>query len=240
LFLKADELKQVAMVQFDDGKVVPTARSWVSQNMMHPSYSDAESLLYFLDKYATVMVGGAKGMSQFYKNNKGKTLLDKVSVSDIAYSILVYESSYDVWVEDIKKAEMCATEEEEPVFKHVAKNKYHVQRGTRLPVYRDGWTSEGRAYFDTICKEIRYMMKSEGLWSTLKLHWEAYAKKYHKYSYIRNDSSTTNIGGDTTESEEEDDDCVVFLPGDDVDMDDEHDDGDDEHGREKRRRMWGV
>jgi hypothetical protein len=107
-------------------------------------------------------------------------------------------------------------------------------------VYRDGWTSDGRAYFDTICKEIQDIMKSEGLWSTLKLHWEAYyAKKYHKYSYICNDSSTTNIGGSTTESED-DDDCIVFLPGDDVEMDDEHDDGDDEHGRGKRCRMWGV
>jgi len=53
------------------------------------------------------MVGRAKGMSQFYKNNKGKTLLNKISVSDIAYSILVYESLYDVWVEDIKKVDVC-------------------------------------------------------------------------------------------------------------------------------------
>ncbi len=59
------------------------------------------------------MVGGAKEMSRFYKNNKGKTLLNKVSVLDITYSIMVYESSFDVWMEDIKKAEMCATKEEE-------------------------------------------------------------------------------------------------------------------------------
>jgi hypothetical protein len=45
---------------------------------------------------------------------------------------------------------MCATKEEEKAFKYVAQNKYHVQQGTRLSVYRDGWTSDGCAYFDTI------------------------------------------------------------------------------------------
>ena len=96
---------------------------------IQPSYGDAESLLYFLDKYTTIMVGGAKAMSQFYKNNKGKMLYDKVSVLDIAYSILVNESLY-MWMEDIKKSDICATKEEEKAFKHIAKNKYHVQRGT--------------------------------------------------------------------------------------------------------------
>jgi hypothetical protein len=116
------------MVEFKDGKVAPTARSWLSQaTSIQPSYSDAESLLYFLDKYTTIMVGGAKATSQFYKNNKGKTLLDKVSVSDIAYSFLVYESLYDVWMEDIKKSEICAPQEEEKAFKHVAKNKYREE-----------------------------------------------------------------------------------------------------------------
>jgi hypothetical protein len=188
-----------------------------------------------------IMVGGAKAMSQFYKNNKGKTLLDKVSVSDIAYSILVYESSYDVWMEGIKKSEICATKEEERAFKHVAKNKYHVPRGTRLPVYRDCWTGDGWAYFDTICGEIRDMMKSEGLWLTLKLHWDAYGKKYHKYSYICNDSGTTDIGMNMTESDDEDeDDCIVILPGDDVSLNDEYEDDNDEQGCEKRTRMWGI
>jgi hypothetical protein len=121
----------------------------------------------------------------------------------------------------------------------VAENKYHVQRGTRLPMYRDGWTSEGRAYFDTICGEIRNMMGCEKLWSTLKSHWETYGKKYHKYSYVLKEVNT-NIGQDVAESEDDDDDnCVVYLPGDDDDNDD--DDGGDEQGREKRQRqMWAV
>ncbi len=89
-------------MEFNEGEVAPTARAWFDKDETSPLYSDAEGLLYFLDKYTTIMVGSAKEMSRFYKNNKGKTLLDKVSVSDIAYSVLIYESSYDVWMEDIK------------------------------------------------------------------------------------------------------------------------------------------
>ena len=85
------------------------------------------------------------------------------------------------------------------------------------------------------------MMKSEGLWLILKLHWDAYGKKYHKYSYICNDSGTTGIGMNMTESDDEDqDDCIVILPGDDVSLDDEYEDDNDEQGRERRTRMWGV
>ncbi len=84
------------------------------------------------------------------------------------------------------------------------------------------------------------MMKSEGLWLTLKLHWDAYGKKYHKYNYIRNDSGTTDIGMNMTESDEDKDDCIVILPGDDVSLNDEYEDDNDEQGREKRTRMWGV
>ncbi len=227
------------MVEFRDGVVAPTARAWLSQDKTSPSYSEAEGLLYFFDKYTTIMGGGTKEMSQFYKNNKGKTLLDKVSISDIAYSILVYESSYDVWMEDITMSQTCATKEEKKEFEHVAQNKYHVQRGSCLPMYRDGWTSDGRTYFDTICGEIRKMMRCDGLWSTLISHWETYSKKYHKYSYVLKEVDT-NIGEDVAELEDDDDDnCVVFLPGDDDDDDDNN--GDDVQGREKRQRqMWAV
>jgi len=60
----------------------------------------------------------------------GKPLLDKLTVSDIAYSLLVYKSAHDVWHEEIMKAKTCATAEEKQMFEHTAVNKYHVKRGT--------------------------------------------------------------------------------------------------------------
>ena len=100
------------MVEYDDGVVLPSARSWVPNNIIHPSYSEAEPLLHFLDKYTTIIVGGSRAMGEYCKLNKGKTLLDRVMESDILYGFLVYENSYDVWKEEIVKLATCATKDE--------------------------------------------------------------------------------------------------------------------------------
>ena len=85
-------------------------------------------------------------------------------------------------------------------------------------MYQDGWTSKGHEYFNTICKEIWDMMVAEDLWLMLKTHWTTYIKKYHKFSYVHNES-LTGLGEDcanTSDQENDDDDCVVSLPGEDV------------------------
>ena len=91
------------MVEFEDGKVSPTACAWLASKTMKPLYNEAEPLLYFLDKYTTIIVGGAKTMGKYYKANKGKTLLDLTAL-DIACSMLVYENAYDVWMEETVKS----------------------------------------------------------------------------------------------------------------------------------------
>lgn len=227
----------------EDGEVLPSARGWISNKKLNPTYIEAEPLLYFLDKYTTIIVGGSKAMTEYNKTNKGKTLLDRVTVSDIAYSMLVYESSYDVWMEEITKNKTCTNREERKAFKHVALNKYHAQRGARLGVYTDGWTNDGREHFNSLCDEIRGMMKTKELWSTLQLHWDAYTKKYHKYSYIRNEKHSVDNSDDAEALDnEDDDDCVVFLPGDEDDLFDgeEWDDGVDMQEREKRAKVVPV
>ena len=55
----------------------------------------------FLDKYVSHAVGNHHFM-QWRKSNRTKTLLDKVTASDIAYTILVYENSNEVWKEELQ------------------------------------------------------------------------------------------------------------------------------------------
>ena len=234
------------LVEYDDGVVLPSARSWVSNNILHPSYSDAAPLLHFLDKYTVIIVGGSKAMGKYCKINKGKTLLDRVTESDIAYGFLLYENSYDVWKEEIVKLDTCATVEEKKAFEHVALNKYHVQRGTRLPLYSDGWTPEGRKRFDTICGEVRDMMKSEELWSTLQAHWKTYVAKNHRYSYVLRNITNESEHDDNVETSDDDDDhdCIVHLSGDKDDFLDGDSDAamtdSVEQGRKKRMRVVPV
>jgi len=198
-----------------------------NQNLK-PSYDDdAEPLLYFLDKYTTILVSGARAMGKYYKQNKSKMLLDRLTCMDIAYSILMYEEiARDVWVEEIDKKLTCDTEEQRKAFRHVAVNKHHVKKGTRIVVFQDGWTSDGWKYYGKVCKEVSDVMKSE-IWSSLKLHWGKYVQKYHKYSYVHDGNDDVNIN-DEVNKENQDEDCVVSLPGeptddDEFDLDDESD-----------------
>ncbi len=77
-------------------------------------------------------------MTKYYKKHIGNTLLDRFTPSDIAYSVLVYESAYDMWKEEILKCETCQTIEEKQAFQHTALLKYHVKRGTKIALFQDG------------------------------------------------------------------------------------------------------
>jgi len=60
------------------------------------SYADVEHFLRFIDKYVSRAVGNHT-YARWKKSHQTKTLLDKISALDIAYTILVYENSKDVW-----------------------------------------------------------------------------------------------------------------------------------------------
>jgi hypothetical protein len=55
-----------------------------------PEYEELEPFLCFIDKYISKAVPLFK---KWKRNNKNKTLLDRITPSDIAYTILVFENS---------------------------------------------------------------------------------------------------------------------------------------------------
>jgi hypothetical protein len=69
---------------------------------------------------------------QWSKSNRSKTFLDKVTASDIAYTILVYEDTKEVWEEDLKIKASYKNDEERCNAMHHKEPKYHVGRGKRL------------------------------------------------------------------------------------------------------------
>ncbi len=98
------------------------------------TYEDALPLLHFLDKYATGLIG-YRTLALFYKLNRDKTLLDKLTSHDIAYSILLYENSTLVWKEDSKirvdnpaanRSERLRVERHEVAKYHKKRNKNSV------------------------------------------------------------------------------------------------------------------
>ncbi len=126
------------MVANENEMAYPRVRNWTKTKGLKLAYGGAEPFFYFLDKYATVMVGGARSMTKYYKNYNGNTLLDRLTLSDIPYSILVYESAHDIWEEEILKCETCQTIQEKQAFQYTALLKYHVKQGTKIALFQDG------------------------------------------------------------------------------------------------------
>ena len=201
------------MVVYENEMACPSVRKW-TKTKGKLAYEEAEPFLYYLDKYATVMVGGARSMAKYLNNHNGNTLLDRLTPSDIAYSVLLYESAHDMWKEEIHKCETCQTIQEKKEFQHTASLKYHVKRGTKIALFQDGWTQEGRAYFSSLCQVFDELKKSNKIWSSLQDHWKTYTKKYHmmgvEESIHNNDFGKVDCGD---EEESNDDDCMVLLPG---------------------------
>jgi hypothetical protein len=75
------------------GKIYVNARGWTSNpHDSKPTYDQAEHFLQFLDNYVSHAVDNHYFL-QWSKLNISKKNLDKVTASDIAYTILVYEST---------------------------------------------------------------------------------------------------------------------------------------------------
>ncbi len=69
------------------------ARGWTSYpHYSKPTYDQADHFLWFLDKYVSHAVGNHYFL-KWSKLNRSKTILDKVTASDISYTILVYENT---------------------------------------------------------------------------------------------------------------------------------------------------
>ncbi len=84
------------------GQIYVSARGWTSYPQdSKPTCDQAEHFLQFLDKYVSHAVGNHY-ILLWSKLNRSKTFLHKVTISDIAYTILVYENTKEVWEEEVQ------------------------------------------------------------------------------------------------------------------------------------------
>jgi hypothetical protein len=96
----------------ENGRIFVNARGWHCSDMQDfkLTYEEAEQFLRFVDKYVVRAVG-VHFLLQWSKSHRSKTILEKVTASDIAYTILVYESSCEVWEEELMIKENAFNEE---------------------------------------------------------------------------------------------------------------------------------
>ncbi len=109
----------------------PAQYAYCASIFLRPTYDQAEHFLRLLDKYVSHAVGNHYFL-QWSNLNRSKTFLDKVTASDIAYTILVYENTKEVWEEDLQIKASYKTDEERHNAMHHKKPKHHVGRGKCL------------------------------------------------------------------------------------------------------------
>ncbi len=110
------------------------------------TYGQAEDFLRFLDKYVSRAMG-THFVSRWSKSNCTKTILDKITVLDIAYTILVYKNSKEVWEEELEIRGSAMPDYEKCMAIRHKKHKYHEGREKQLRRFGDGWTDGEREYY---------------------------------------------------------------------------------------------
>ncbi len=80
------------------------------------------------------------------KLNGSKTLLDRITPSDIAYTNILYESSLNVWREELEIKATIKIKEERRSARRLQKPRYHHASGKCIERYSDGWTNAGKEY----------------------------------------------------------------------------------------------
>jgi hypothetical protein len=195
------------------GKIYVNARGWTSYPQdSEPTYDQAEHFLRFLDKYVSHAVGNHYFL-QWIKLNRSKTFLDKVTASDIAYTILVYENTKEVWAEDLQIKASYKTDKERCNATHLKKPKYHVGRGKHLKKFGNGWTDNGQEYYQELLMIFKEL-KSSDVWNTLQDNWKLYQKKH----YTRDDNQVEELreAEEECEASDKDDWQIEMLNGDEI------------------------
>jgi hypothetical protein len=119
-----------------------------------------------------------------------------------------------VWEEDLQIKASSRTDEERHNAMHRKKTKYHVGRGKHLKRFGDGWTNNGREYYQELLRIFKEI-KSSDVWNTLQDHWTLYQKTH----YARDDNQVEELREPEEECEANDkDDWQIEIPdGDEID-----------------------
>lgn len=172
-------------------------RDYSGNDTVSKTYDDCAELMRFLDQYAVHNVG-MRELHKYLTAKPGNTLLDCLTVFDIAYTILVYENTACVWDEIMRCRGATNPREKEQM--------YHAKRGTKLREFSDGWTQEGRVYYGDLVNMVKGWKENGMFWETLQGHWREYVKLHHSSIHVRSGPSM-----ESDDDVEEDNEVVEMM-----------------------------
>ena len=156
-----------------------------------------KTLVSFTDHYVSKVIG-SREVDRFHKNNRDKTLLDKLTINDYAYATLVYENSVAVWKDQHWKKRGGRGGDGEGGDEdggNSVSQKYHYAKGTRLRTFACGWTPDGVAYMKELEEKFKALWDEKTFVDKFKLEWGNYVTEHEKYQFRGRGLSA--VGGDT-------------------------------------------
>ncbi len=132
--------------------------------------NDRMKICRFLDKYVTRLYG-SRIVSTWFTKNKGKTVFDLVTMSDIAYTVAVIENGHKKWDESKNGSD---GDEESP-----KKTKFTKRGGIKREYNTTGWSQEGIKFYSKVWEERKKLSGDNkfGVWEKMKSKWFDYVEE---------------------------------------------------------------
>ena len=125
------------------------------------------------------------------KANQDKSLLDKITPSDLAYALLVYNSYQPTW--SAAPADVDDEEEEEEDESHASSSSPNSKKRKKmvravspychtkkLKLYENAWTDEGMEFYKKMLAGMKGLKNNDRVWGIWKESWDEYISHKHE------------------------------------------------------------
>lgn len=156
--------------------------------------------LHKLIYYYAFQVYGKNEIKGWLKANKEKSVLDHVTASDLAFTVLVYENYHPKWINDIETERVMEQhqndtgEKDEPDDATVGQKrknrsdssagpqlKYTKPANVRHKYLESGWNDEGFRRFKELQQSFHTLMIDDQAWQACKETWDDYVSNMKQF-----------------------------------------------------------
>ena len=218
----------------DEDPVEPTEAPQDDQHLIEVEQRKrAEGLIRFIGVYVSKLYGD-KAIKAWMKNNKGKTFLDMITMSDVAYCVALVENSHEVWEEELeakkeiaklpsdeqekfrKKGKLSKVDKKRFLKREPKDTKFTSRKGTTRVYLSHGWNRAGVCLFNQTWATFKGVASNQETWEKMQILWEEYAEESGFGKEWRIQTMSPEDGNECDEEDEEEElpSDRFALPGD--------------------------
>ena len=202
----------------------------VMKTMTVDNLEDGMSVFFsFVERYV-VKLYGKRAIAAWVKKNKGRSFLDMLTMSDVAYSMSIIENSCRVWDQDLSIEQLSKSEQEkykpkvnktlpdDEREKYIRVTPRFTDKNLRNRTYmKSGWSEEGINFYNSMWMRWKTIARDRDSLEKLQVGWELHAVDsdfgaFWKVSGVRASSEDERV----LENEDDSPGNHFSLPGDDA------------------------